>query len=764
MQVRSLNAGIQGSPGVPDKRAFHPRPLVDIPSLSGGPHTDTGWVEAPRWRHPSASFAVILTFLFHALNKMYSIFHAFSMEYRHIGTIAPMLKELGFTHVQFPPIQPTRVITLDNTDFLWKQLHLRDWQLESFGALCRTAREKTDRYSPHTFDHLLRQRIHYIRQPTFRFLHTLLLEKGLSIDGLLEYMYEHTEYGQVMAHFWEINPTTALPLEPPQMFTDPMEQELEQITHAYNQHVAEMKSAKGRVPASLKDAAGLLKVQQSRLLQKKKAYQSWLVLRNKLQLFALTSTSTSASASTPTPKRKPPFDLVKARRWLDCVTLLELVSHPPWWLIYQPVDLAIGNTILGSKQDILSALEACKRVGLEVISDVVINNLAAVAGEKSVWTPFLTKYGHGREQEPSSLADIVTEEDMNQPAIQITQRLLLDALGSDDLRLLTVPYDCSTAADPTQCWMSGALPQLQQELPLVRSKVDGFMSELRDVGISGIRIDAATHLKHHVCKRAVEAFTSGLSYIEYVGNSANTYMNAGLRLEDFGIGEDLYLNIFSDMADTERIKNYGGERLQRLGDLDSVVMIVNHDHIMGSLPSKIFSELPSHTTYVLSLAYLLQRVYGHVLLLPHDVECVQVQKALAFRRRMYTAGIVREYVRTLTRWHIEIEKYDNANRCLFVVYINLDSQILYTRFGQVEPFSIELFDVFPVNANIECVYSNTQNVWMHKYCYPRNARKRRQTRKTPRRPTRRQVPKQNSRAFSGPNGPIQQTSPGPSEA
>lgn len=628
------------------------------------------------------------------------------MEYRHIGAIAPMLKELGFTHVQFPPIQPTRVITLDDTDLLWKQLHLRDRQLESFGALCRTAREKEDRYAPHTFDHLLRQRIHYIRQPTFRFLHTLLLETESSIDGLLEYMYEHTEYGLRMAHFWETNPTTALPLEPPQMFTDQMEQELDQIAYAYNQHVAEMKDAKGRVPTSLKEATGLLKAQQSRLLQKKKAYQSWLVYRNKLQLFA----STSASTSIPTPKRKPPFDLVKARHWLDCVTLLELVSHPPWWIIYQPVDLAIGNTILGSKQDILGALEACKRVGLEVISDVVINNLAAVAGEKSVWTPFLAKYGHG--QEPSSLADIVTEEDLNQPAIYKTRRLLLDALGSDDLSLLTPPYDCSTADDPTHCWMSGALPQLQQELPLVRSKVDGFMGELRDVGISGIRIDAATHLKSHVCKRAVDAFdlasASGLSYIEYVGNSTNTYMNTGLRLEDFGIGEDLYLNIFSDLAETERIKNYGGERLQRLEDPDSVVMIVNHDHIMGSLPSKIFSELPSHATYALSLAYLLQRVYGHVLLLPHDIEFVQVQKALAFRRRMHALGIVREYVRTLTRRHIEIEKYDVTNRCLFVVYMNLGSEIMYTRYGHVEPFSMEFFEVFPVGSNIECVYSNTQ--------------------------------------------------------
>lgn len=46
-------------------------------------------------------------------NQASSIFHAFNMRYTTIREIIPRLKELEISHVQFPPIQTTLVISMD---------------------------------------------------------------------------------------------------------------------------------------------------------------------------------------------------------------------------------------------------------------------------------------------------------------------------------------------------------------------------------------------------------------------------------------------------------------------------------------------------------------------------------------------------------------------------------------------------------------------------------------------------------------------------
>lgn len=690
-----------------------------------------------------------------------SIFHAFNIQYSRIAEIAPALKEMGFTHIQFPPIQPTRELTPLDIELLQKQVKQYSKQLMEFSIQCERAREKNTLYGPHTFDYLLQKRIYYIREPTFRHMHQLLLD--IPYSELYTYIYETPPYSyafrneiqnilnsdvsivvKLMTSVHCVGPTH------PYAFLSEIADILGHI-HTYKKDLCRSQDTLGmieseyavlhkqidnlrmqrnsQIPVSLLNQWSEIKKRRSRwkteMHQYKQYMQNIQILNahsDKLKLFRQRASNPQDILSElqqihrfgPT-VRKPPqtIDPKNSVAWLNRIFLLETLLFSPWWLIYQPLRLSIGSTFLGSLQDIRTAISACKKHGLSVIADVVINNLAAVGGEKDAWAPFVQP---GKQ----TLSEVVPRDTNVPEPFQKVQTLLLDAFACSDLTMLTPPYPCKEDQEPTHCWMSGALPQLVQSHPIVQDSRDQFIDSLRELGVDGVRIDAAVHLEPWVCEEVLSSMP-GLSYIEYVGNSksAHLYLTdsyAHLRLEDFAIGEDLYASIFSEKGEIERTTNYGSLRLQRHPQLDSVVMVVNHDHVMGSIPSKVFIALPSRITYELSVAYLVQRIYGHVLLMPHDIEFPFVQTALLLRTKMREHQIVREFVHTDTKTGtLYIEKYNSADEMLFLSILHVGSRELRTQFGVVEPYS---FVWFSVGSLPECIleYNTKQNTWLRN-CY-----------------------------------------------
>lgn len=553
--------------------------------------------------------------------NMNVIFHAFSMKYSQIAEIAPKLVELGFTHVQFPPIQETRILTELDDELLTKQIQNFYKQLEEFAELCKKAQSKEAQYAPHKFDYLLQQRIYTIRQPIIEYLHKCILN-GIAIKDIYTFLYNESQYKNYISTdaypypFELINAAKIviqLSIQPPK-FNE--YSELNSITEEYKNIQMHIKEQLPNVNKLLLNKVNEIKGVQARLIQKKQRWETYLndlrllnnLVPNNIQIREKVLKNLNIlSHSLPIKKSKIiPFQKDKVKHWLDCMIICELLLYPPWWLIYQPMKLAIGDTFLGSKEEIIEAINVCKLNGLQVIADVVINNLAAVAGEKKSWTPFLS----AATSSSQTLADIVPSNS-NEPPIQKIKKLLYNAFSTDDLSLLTIPYECDADHEPTHCWMSGALPQLNQEHPIVQSTLQTFIDSLKQSGISGVRIDAAAHLMPHICEKVVNSF-NGLSYIEYFGNASELYNM--VPLEDFEIGEKLYFS-------------------EEYSDVKKVTMIVNHDHIMGSLPSKIFSDTPSDSEYEQLLVKLLEMEYGTPLLLPRDIELPQVQTALKHRRQ-----------------------------------------------------------------------------------------------------------------------------------
>lgn len=532
---------------------------------------------------------------------MFSIFHAFNIPYRTIASLAPNLHEMGFTHVQLPPIQTARILTELDAELLLSLIQTKSKHIKQYQSLVAKAQAKNAQYPPHTFDFLLQQTIKYIQQPTLRQLYS-----GTIMDTP-EYHFFASVIQTGHTHpFYPLIKAAKLVLEwkPLPQFSPNKLQQLLQEQEGVQELIKEQRT---------KELLSVLSNLKKQILQEKTKRNIWerqMAIREELLNLVPVTTQLREQLRTQGIPAAPQSILKKDLE--DIVCICEYLLYPPWWILYQPVELRIGPTPLGSAEEILHAIRACKNNGLSVIADVIVNNLAASAGEKGSWEPVIKR---AKEQNAILLSDVQSDSEV----IGHVQDLLEHVFGSRDLSLLTAPYECRDGRDPTRCWMSGCLPQLNPDHPLVREKQTEFLQSLLAAGVDGIRVDAAAHLTPEHCSWLL-SFFPGLSYIEYVGPDAHKY---SVRKEDFAIGEDAY-----------------GIGLDYPKEPDSVTMIVNHDQIMGTIPSTVFEKSPSKATYELMLTYLIECPYGHVLLLTHDIEFPLILDALQLRKRIRELGII----------------------------------------------------------------------------------------------------------------------------
>ena len=141
----------------------------------------------------------------------------------------------------------------------------------------------------------------------------------------------------------------------------------------------------------------------------------------------------------------------------------------PWWEVYQPVDYALTSR-MGDEAQFRKMVETCRRAGVGVYVDVVINHMTG-QGNVSYGGVTYSKYDYH---------DLYTSDDFHH-----------------------APADCPTAdgtindfndyLQVTNCELVG-LSDLRTESGKVRSKLVAYLNKLLRYGVSGFRVDAAKHI------------------------------------------------------------------------------------------------------------------------------------------------------------------------------------------------------------------------------------------------------------------------------
>jgi alpha-amylase len=143
-------------------------------------------------------------------------------------------------------------------------------------------------------------------------------------------------------------------------------------------------------------------------------------------------------------------------------------SGHPWWEVYQPVDYNLTSR-MGNEAQFRSMVATCRRAGVKVIVDAVINHMTG-QGDTSYGGVHYSKYAY---------TGLYTPSDFHVPAGECPT-------GGDIL-------DFNNYLQVTRCELV-SLSDLRTETEHVRATLAAYLNKLIGYGVSGFRVDAAKHL------------------------------------------------------------------------------------------------------------------------------------------------------------------------------------------------------------------------------------------------------------------------------
>nr|AAL92553.1 alpha-amylase [Bibio marci] len=281
-----------------------------------------------------------------------------------------------------------------------------------------------------------------------------------------------------------------------------------------------------------------------------------------------------------------------------------IVDSRPWWERYQPMSYSL-TTRSGNEEQFRNMVSRCNVVGVRIYVDVVFNHMAAVQDGPAVGTG-------GASAGPNA---------GNFPAVPYEQ---------DDFHLprcaIVSYYDKYQVRN---CELAG-LRDLNQSEENVRDRVVEFLNHIIDIGVAGLRVDAAKHM----WPTDLAAIYSRLKNLNTAhGFSVNSRPFIFQEVIDLG-GEPIskfeynHLGVVTEFKFSAEIGNaFRGNNALKwlinwgpdwnlLPSNDALVFVDNHDNQRGhGAGGKSILTYKQARQYKMATAFTLAHPYGHVRLM-----------------------------------------------------------------------------------------------------------------------------------------------------
>ncbi len=187
-----------------------------------------------------------------------------------------------------------------------------------------------------------------------------------------------------------------------------------------------------------------------------------------------------AEAGFTTIQISPPTELKEATTG---VKILQEANDNGWWMMYQPAAYELNQSednVLGTKDELVSMIDAAHEMGLFVIADAVINHL----GNSETGDYKITNV-----PKDANAVDYLCQRAWEFDS----SKAIIDA-GAFHYPYANCQYNDKGAFDCTQNAVS-LLPDLDTSHPVVQETILDYWYECIDAGIDGFRIDAAKHIE-----------------------------------------------------------------------------------------------------------------------------------------------------------------------------------------------------------------------------------------------------------------------------
>ncbi|HIK44824.1 MAG TPA: alpha-amylase family protein [Leptolyngbyaceae cyanobacterium M65_K2018_010] len=260
----------------------------------------------------------------------------------------------------------------------------------------------------------------------------------------------------------------------------------------------------------------------------------------------------------------------------------------PWWQRYQPVSYQLESRG-GSRTELIDMVQRCRRAGVAIYADAVINHMAGFeAGVGSAGTEF-TKYHYPGLYNP---------EDFNLCRQPIT--------------------NYQDAVNVTQCELVG-LADLDTGSDRVQRTIVNYLNELANLGMAGFRIDAAKHIPSEELGQILSQLRARHPADLYLYQEVIDPGTEAIRKQDYYANGQVIEFQYGQYV-SEAFLGYNGQtlaHLQTLGESwglapsdQAVVFIDNHDKQRGHGGGGHYLTHRDGPLYTLANVFMLAFPYG----------------------------------------------------------------------------------------------------------------------------------------------------------
>eukprot|EP00927_Polykrikos_kofoidii_P077910 TRINITY_DN74796_c0_g1_i1.p1 TRINITY_DN74796_c0_g1~~TRINITY_DN74796_c0_g1_i1.p1 ORF type:complete len:541 (+),score=47.00 TRINITY_DN74796_c0_g1_i1:103-1725(+) len=270
--------------------------------------------------------------------------------------------------------------------------------------------------------------------------------------------------------------------------------------------------------------------------------------------------------------------------------ITEHMAGPQWWTRYQPVTYNITSRS-GNEAEFVSMVKRCRAVGVGIYVDLVTNHMAANDGVSNIGTPYRSRS-----------FPIWDPDDFHHDANDKSRNCVV----SDYRNKTSIQF----------CDLLG-LPDLCTACPQVRTKIAAFINRLHQLGVEGIRIDAAKHQDADELRGLLDLVDPGLYIYLEVVEGVGEGVNPQMYLPDMGdITEFAYswkvspiMNGASEMSQLMTMDHFVFN--PQIPSSRAVVFLDNHDTQRTAAPLTYKDGRLYAISNVLMLAY----PYGYPMLM-----------------------------------------------------------------------------------------------------------------------------------------------------
>nr|BAA01600.1 maltopentaose forming amylase [Pseudomonas sp.] len=265
----------------------------------------------------------------------------------------------------------------------------------------------------------------------------------------------------------------------------------------------------------------------------------------------------------------------------------------PWWMRYQPVSYSLDRSRSGTRAEFQDMVNRCNAAGVGIYVDAVINHMSGGNGGTS---------SAGRSWSHHNYPGLYGSQDFHHPVCAIT--------------------NYGDANNVQNCELSG-LQDLNTGSSYVRGKISDYLVDLVQMGVKGLRVDAAKHISPTDLGAIIDSVNARTGaarpfwFLEVIGAPGEAvqpsqYFGLGggqVTVTEFAYGKELY-GKFAGGGKLADLQTFGPS-WNLMPSSKAIAFVDNHDKQRGHGGGGGYVTYHHGSTYDLANIFMLAWPYGY---------------------------------------------------------------------------------------------------------------------------------------------------------